>query len=246
MTELEQYRGIGRRIREILALKSPLVAVSLLSKPEDIPTGVEELDSPMFYCCMVKYAMAGNTFYATDKLHECKRGASALGLTEPPKEEITGEFYFNKASCSSRMAARRYFESAPCLRAGSVYATLLSPLETAPLKPDVVIAETIPRRALEVIQASIFERGGKVESWFSAPRQICSYSTVRPYLGSLNITFACEFSRNKAREMGLDYLDEGVIIGIPAELLPRIAENLPLIGYIKKRLGEAARHDLEV
>ncbi|MEM2890257.1 MAG: DUF169 domain-containing protein [Candidatus Hadarchaeum sp.] len=239
MIELEQYREIGRRLREILALKSPLVAVSLLNKPGDIPAGVKELDRPMFYCVMVKYAMAGNTFYATERLHECKRGASALGLTEPPEEEITGEFYFSRGSCSSKMAARRYFEAAPCLRPKSVYAILLSPLETTPLKPDVIIAETMPRRALELVQATIFEKGGKVESWISAPRQICSYSTARPYLGSLNVTFACEFSRNKAKELGLEYLDDGVIIGIPAELLPVIAKNLICIGYIKKRLGGA-------
>jgi len=239
LIELEQCREIGRKLREILALKSPLVAVSLLSKPADIPAGVRELDRPMFYCCMVKYAMAGNTFYATEKLHECKRGASALGLAEPPEEEMTGEFYFGRASCSSKMAARRYFEVAPSLRAKSVYATLLSPLETTPVKPDVVIAESTPRRALELVQAAIFEKGGKVESWISAPRQVCSYSTARPYLGSLNVTFACEFSRNKAKEMGLEYSDEGVIIGIPAEILPAIAKNLPLIGYIKKRLSGA-------
>jgi len=32
------------------------------------------------------------------------------------------------------------------------------------------------------------------------------------------------------------YLDEGVIVGIPGEMLQTVVENYPKIGYVKKRL----------
>jgi uncharacterized protein (DUF169 family) len=155
-----------------------------------------------------------------------------------PEDEMTGEFYLNKASCSSLRAAARFMVESPSLEPGSIYATLLSPLEKTPIDPDVVIMETIPRRAFEVMHASIFDIGGRVESWMSAPRQLCGASTVRPYLGRLNITFACEFARMAAKAVETEYMDEGVIIGIPGEMLQTVTENIDRIGYVKKRLAE--------
>jgi uncharacterized protein (DUF169 family) len=39
-----------------------------------------------------------------------------------------------------------------------------------------------------------------------------------------------------AKAFGSEYTDEGVIIGIPGEMLTSIVENLPRIGYVKRRL----------
>jgi len=235
-----EYAAAHKKLVEVLGLKFPPVAVALIRRAEDIPKGVVELDKPMFYCGMSKYAMLGNVFYAKEDKHSCRRGAAALGLVEMPRDELTGEFYLNKASCSSLRAAVRFIAELPSLEPRSVYATLLSPLEKTPLDPDVVIIETIGRRAFEVMHASIFNVGGRVESWMSAPRQLCSAATVRPYLGKLNITFACESARMAAKALGAEYSDEGVIIGVPGEMLHTIVENLGRIGYVKKRVESSA------
>jgi len=233
------YPEIQRKLIKILDLKFPPVAITLIRGLDDIPQGVAELDKPMFYCGMIKYAMLGNIFYAKENMHSCKRGAAALGMIDIPEDEKTGEFYLNKASFSSLRAATRSVIGSPSLESGSIYATLLSPLEKTPLDPDVVIIETIPRRAFEVMHASIFDQGGWVDSWMSAPRQLCSASTVRPYLGKFNITFACEFARMAAKTLKTEYMDEGVIIGIPGEMLKTVSENIDRIGYVKKRLTTA-------
>ncbi len=232
----EDYSEIQRKLTQILDLKFPPVAITLIRRASDIPQGVAELDKPMFYCGMIKYAMLGNIFYAKENTHSCRRGAAALGMIDIPEDERTGEFYLNKASFSSLRSAIRSVMESPSLESGSVYATLLSPLDKTPLDPDVVIMETIPRRAFEVMHSSIFDQGGKVESWMSAPRQLCSASTVRPYLGKFNITFACEFARMSAKALKTEYMDEGVIIGIPGEMLKTISDNIDKIGYVKKRL----------
>ncbi|MGC9444288.1 MAG: DUF169 domain-containing protein [Candidatus Methanospirareceae archaeon] len=220
-------------------LKFPPVAVSLIRHKEQLPEGVKELEKPMFYCAMVKYAMLGNVFYAREALHACKRGAAALGLGDIPDEEKSGEFYVNKASCSSREAACRFLDASIGLEARSIYATLLAPLAKTPVEPDVILIEAIPQRAFELIHATLYDVGGRTESWISAPRQVCAYATVRPYLaGELNLTIACESARMAARAVGCEYLDETVLVGLPTEMLPRVLKNLPRISYVKARLAK--------
>ncbi len=230
------YPEAQEKLMSILELKYPPVAVSLIRHEALMPAGVKELDKPMFYCAMVKYAMLGNVFCAREALHACKRGASALGLCEIPEGEITGEFYVNKASCSRREAAWRFLDASPSLEPGRIYATLLAPLAKTPVEPDVILIEAIPRRAFELIHATLYDVGGRTENWISPPRQVCAYATVRPYLsGELNLTIACESARMAARGVGCEYLDETVLVGLPAEMLGTVLENLPRIGYVKAR-----------
>ncbi|MEM2126328.1 MAG: DUF169 domain-containing protein [Candidatus Methanosuratincola sp.] len=234
----QDYAAIQNKLTEVLGLKFPPVAVTLIRRSSDLPPGVMELEKPMFYCAMVKRAMLGNVFFARDSAHACRRGAAALGLAKIPDDERTGEFYTSKSSFASPRAATRAVEQSPELEPGSVYATLMSPLEKSPVDPDVVLMETLPRRALEIVHASLFERGGWVESLISAPRQVCAALTVRPYLGDLNISFACESARMAAKPTGLEYSDDGVLIGIPGEQIGEIAGNIDKIGYVKNRLAK--------
>lgn len=232
------YSEIQNKLTGVLGLKFPPVGVSLIRRQCDIPQGVAELEKPMFYCAMVKHAMLGNVFYAKNSAHACRRGAAALGLAKIPDDERTGEFYTSKSSFASPRSATRAVVQSPCLEPESVYATLLSPLDKVPVDPDVVLIEALPRRALEIVHASVFERGGWIESWISAPRQVCAALTVRPYLGELNVSFACESARMAAKPTGLEYSDEGVLIGIPGEMIGEIARNIDKIGYVKQRLAK--------
>lgn len=229
------YAAVQQKLTGVLGLRTPPVAISIIRRPSDIPAGIPELEKPMFYCAMVKHAMNGNVFYAREGAHGCRRGAAALGLTGIPEDEKTGEFYLNKSSFESLRAATRTVVESPALEAGSVYATLLAPLEKAPMEPDVVLVEATPRRVLELVHAAIFRKGGWIISTMSAPRQVCGALTVRPYLGDISVSVACESARMAAKQIGQEYADEGLLIGIPAERIRIIADNLGKIGYIKMR-----------
>jgi hypothetical protein len=39
-----------------------------------------------------------------------------------------------------------------------------------------------------------------------------------------------------AKTLETEYMDEGVIIGIPGEMLKTVSDNIDRIGYVKKRL----------
>jgi uncharacterized protein (DUF169 family) len=233
---MQDYLKIQRKLSEILGLKFPPVAISLIRRACDIPQEVLELDNPMFYYTMVKYAMLGDVFYARENTHSCKRGAAALGLCSTPEDERTGEFYTSKSSFSSPKVAIRTVKQSPQLDVDSVYATLLLPLDKTPIDPDVVLIETIPRRTFEIVHTALFEIGGWVEGMISAPRQVCAALTVRPYLGHMNVSIACETARITAKSIGLEYSDDGILIGIPGEIIEDIANNIDRIGYIKLRL----------
>ena len=231
------FKEISDKLKRYLETDVSPVAVKLARKEADIPEGIKELDKPMFYCGMLKYAMQGNAFFAKGDMHTCKRGAARLGLCEIPNEELDGSFYVNKASVSTARGAWRFVAESPRLDTRSIIATVIAPLEKATFDPDVVIIETIPRRAFELMQASLFDTGGKFVSWLAPPYELCGFSTVRPYLyGKMNIAIACEFARMAAKSLNDKYLDEGVIVGIPGEMLETIVENYPKIGYVKKRL----------
>lgn len=92
------YADAQEKLMRYLELKYPPVAVSLIRHKVLMPEGVQELEKPMFYCAMIKYAMLGKVFFAREPLHACKRGASALGMCEIPEEEITGEIYLRHFS----------------------------------------------------------------------------------------------------------------------------------------------------
>ena len=190
---------------------------------------------------MVKYAMLGNVFYAKEDKHSCRRGAAALGLCDIPDDERTGEFYISKSSFSSPRVATRTVKDSPYLEAGSIYATLLSPLDKTPIDPDVVIIEAIPRRVMELVHSYLFEKGGWINSMISAPRQVCAALTVRPYLGHVNVSIACETARMAAKLIGLEYSDDGALIGIPGEDIGKIARNIDKIGYVKARMMNKQR-----
>lgn len=230
------YAATQKKLTEVLGLKFPPVAVNLIRRNCDIPPNVPEIDKPMFYCAMVKHAMLGNVFYARDGMHSCRRGAAALGLAGVPEDERTGEFYVNKSSFGSLRAATRAVVDSPSLEAGSVHATMFAPLEKAQMDPDVVLIEATPRRALEIVHAALFRRGGWMQTLISAPRQVCAALTVRPYLGEMNVSFACESARMAAKPTGMEYSDEGVLVGIPGERLGSIADNIDKIGYVKMRM----------
>ena len=193
-------------LMEILEMRYPPVAVRLLRHEGWVPHGVAELETPMFYCAMVKYAMVGNVFYARAAKHGCERGASALGLCETPREEETGEFYLKKASCGNL----RFVEASPKLRPESVYATLLAP----------------PAEARRPSPASCSS---------SSCREEPSSFYMPPFTTSAGVSRAGFRCRDRCRGRfaprhrppGCEYLDEAVIVGLPAEMLGAVLENLP-------------------
>ncbi|MGQ9759398.1 MAG: hypothetical protein ACUVQ5_02345 [Candidatus Methanomethylicaceae archaeon] len=100
------------------------------------------------------------------------------------------------------------------------FSTLKTPLDL-----DVVLIEAIPRRAMGVLHASIFDKG-LINNRVSVPRQICAALTVRAYLGRFNVSIAFEFARMAVRSFCILTLPRLKYVGLQSAILS------PLISII--------------
>ncbi len=220
------FAHISEVLREYLALEGSPVAVKLAKTREGIPQGMEEIQETMRHCQMVNLARKkGMVFYATVQKHQCMGGAWALGLREITESLKSGEFYFKLGKFSSWAACKRTIEQVPHLPTVETYATLYAPLEKAPFSPHVVIVVAPPRAMLKLAQAELFRTGGRIISSMAGIQSVCADATAQTYLnGRANFSLGCDGSR---RFSGI--ADHEMVMGIPGELLPEIAEAIRVV-----------------
>ena len=220
------YGEISETLKKTLSLAGSPVAIKLAKTKEDVPPGIPEQKETVRHCQMVNTARKeGAVFYATSVKHQCNGGAWALGLREITPTLQSGEFYFKLGKFGSMAACRRTMDQIPHLRTGETYATVYAPLEKTPFDPDIVIIVTSPRNMLKLAQASLFRLGGRIHASLAGIQSVCSDVTAQTYLtGVANFSMGCDGSR---RYSGI--AEDELVMGIPAELLPEIADAVKLV-----------------
>ena len=228
----------AQKLKEVLNLNG-LVGVTLIKDEKSVPENIETLENPLFYCVMPKLAEEGKSFYAPGEMHSCLRGKAVLGMGDIPEFEKDGTFYVKKSSAANTRAATRLVESVPRLK--DMKGTLIQPLEDAE-NPDVVLA--FPPNAIrtqELIHATIYQTGGKINAEFAAPHGFCGYTTARTYLkDEVSFAIPCGAARKAVKQIGKEYTDEELIVAIPGHQIKQVAENLTKLGSVKARM-EAAK-----
>lgn len=151
----------------------------------------------------------------------CDGGASHCGLRVINERSKTGEFLSKDLGLfDSKRAARRFIKSNPRIEFGTVRVISLSPLEETRFEPDVVVLICNAKQGMEIAEAFAYKSGNRIMGLTAPP--ICSAIVAAPYLTgevvySLGDSGARRFMKIK---------DEDIFIGIPAELLSSIVENL--------------------
>jgi uncharacterized protein (DUF169 family) len=220
------YAEISETLKKLLSLSGSPVAVKLAKSREEVPQGIPEQKEVVRHCQMVNMARKeGAVFYAPGDKHQCNGGAWALGLREITPSLQSGEHYFKLGKFESMPACRRTMDRIPHLRAGETYATVYAPLEKTPFDPDVVIIVTTPRNMLKLAQSTLFRLGGRITSSMAGIQSVCSDATAQPYLaGTANFSLGCDGSRKFS-----GILDEEMVMGFPAEMLPEIGEAVRVV-----------------
>lgn len=211
-------------LRSSLGLKDNPVGVALFKREEEIPDELKSLERPFRYCSMIQSArLNGDSFLAHADYHECKGGASGLGLMNCPENIASGSLYFDKLhKCESKEIGASISSSMPRLPAGSTIATYVAPLDKMVKNPDVVIFVGTPLQARRITQAVMYNRGGRSAFNTAGIQSFCADATSSPYLkGEVNVSLGCDGS---ARNAGLD--DESVVVGIPFGLMEEICTTL--------------------
>ena len=220
------YAETSETLKKFLKLSGSPVAFRFVSKREEVPPGMQELDKTIRHCAMVGLARKeGKIFFSTAGKHECNGGAWALGLRELTESLRTGDFYYKLGKFESSAACKRTIDRVPHLQTLETYATLYAPLEKTPFDPQIVLIVANPWTMLKLAQSVLFRVGGRINAEFAGIQSVCSDACAQTYLnGQVNFSLGCDGSRKFS---GIE--DGEMVVGIPAELLPEITESLKVV-----------------
>ncbi|MEJ5327283.1 MAG: DUF169 domain-containing protein [Candidatus Bathyarchaeia archaeon] len=214
-------RNLSKKLTEILGLTTLPVAIKIIKTNEPLPN-IKELAQKSRYCQLVMLAKKGQTLMLTAENIACPAAKAALGFGLLPEKIATGEMLCTLGLFLSKEAAAKTMRMIPRLEAGSTKAIVAGPLGDFPMKPDIVVIESIPEHVMWLCLARNFKEGGRLSFNSSIFQAECVDVTVVPYLtGELNLTPGCYGCRQAT-----DTPPEHMFIGIPTKFLPEIVNSL--------------------
>lgn len=213
------YVELSNKLKAALGLESSPIALSFSA---EAPEGVEQMKGRMRLCQMLdKVRLEGESFYTDSENHECDGGAYSCGLIKPSERLKTGEFLAKDLGLfGSKSAARRFISSIPRIEFGTVKVVSFSPLEKATFEPDVVVLICNAKQGMKIAEAVAYESGKNTTGLTGPP--ICSGVVAFPFLTGEVVYSLGDLGARRFMKLK----DEDIFVGIPAELLPDIVENL--------------------
>jgi uncharacterized protein (DUF169 family) len=213
-----RFSELSERLKRVLKLEDSPVGVKLIKVGEKLPS-IAEPENPISYCASVARARKGETLLMGKDKHVCKLGAANLGLIPLPEPIASGKSHAG-IIFKSTDAASRTIGQIPRIDEGSVQATLVFPLEKAPVDPDVVVLSVNPDNGLWVALSLDYAAGGRVSSSFAGIGGTCGDATVLPYLSNKPNFSVGDFGGRKNKSPG------DIIVGLPASLLGEVVDSL--------------------
>lgn len=214
-----RFSELSERLKTALELEDSPVGVKLIKMGEKLPS-IAEPEKPMPYCASVAQARKGETILLGKDKHECKLGAANLGLIVVPEMIASGKAHTGMGLFKSTDAASKTISEVPRIAPETVQATLVFPLEKAPVDPDVVILHLKPINGLWIALSLNYTDGGRISSSFAGMGGTCGDATVLPYLTNKPNFTVGDFGARKRRA------PEEMIVGLPATLLDEVVNNL--------------------
>lgn len=223
--ELASYAALSVSMEKVLGLRWKPVAVTLV--PQGMPLPPLPVSAvKLRYCQSLMAARRGKTLLMPPKAHACPDGTSILGLTGIPPKLASGELYIKFGKLASIEAARQMIAERPRLPDRSMQATLVTPLEKAVVKPDVVVIMAPPESMMWLCMASSFYTGKRFTFKVSGYNAQCVETTLFPFTtGEINISLGCYGCRGST-----DVSDDLMFMGIPVGKLSSMVEGLEELG----------------
>lgn len=210
---------LSKKLKTNLELEDSPVGVKLIKVGEKIPDIVEP-EKPMAYCDSIERARKGETvLLKRDKLG-CKLGAANLGLIPLPEIIASGKAHAGMGLFKSTDAASKTVSEVPRIAPETVQATLVFPLDKAPMDPDIVILHVKPINGMRIGLSLTYLVGGRISSSFSGLGGTCGDATVLPYLTNRPNFTVGDFGARECRA------PEEIIVGLPATMLEEVVNNL--------------------
>jgi uncharacterized protein (DUF169 family) len=199
---------LSERLKKTLEFEGSPVGVKLIKVGEKLPS-ISEPEKPMPYCASIAEARKGEIIFLGKDKHQCKLGAAYLGLISVPEMIASGKAHTGMGLFKSTDAASKTVSEVPKIDLETIQATLVFPLEKAPLDNGLWIALSLNYTA-----------GGRISSSFAGIGGTCGDATALTYLTNKPNFTVGDFGARKRRA------PEEIIIGIPATLLEEVVNNL--------------------
>jgi len=210
---------LSERLKKTLEFEGSPVGVKLIKVGEKLPS-ISEPEKPMPYCASVAEARKGEIIFLGKDKHQCKLGAAYLGLISGPEMIASGKAHTGMGLFNSTDAASKTVSEVPKIDLETIQATLVFPLEKAPLDPDIVILHVKPINGLWIALSLNYTAGGRISSSFAGIGGTCGDATALTYLTNKPNFTVGDFGARKRRA------PEEIIIGIPAAMLEEVVNNL--------------------
>jgi uncharacterized protein (DUF169 family) len=210
---------LSERLKKTLEFEGSPVGVKLIKVGEKLPS-ISEPEKPMPYCASIAEARKGEIIFLGKDKHQCKLGAAYLGLISVPEMIASGKAHTGMGLFNSTDAASKTVSEVPKIDLETIQATLVFPLEKAPLDPDIVILHVKPINGLWIALSLNYTAGGRISSSFAGIGGTCGDATALTYLTNKPNFTVGDFGARKRRA------PEEIIIGIPAAMLEEVVNNL--------------------
>ena len=214
-----RFSELSERLKTVLELEDSPVGVKLIKVGEKLPS-IAEPEKPMPYCASIAQARKGETILLGKDKHGCKLGAANFGLIAVPEIIASGKAHAGMGLFKSTDAASKTLSQVPRINPETIQATLVFPLEKAPLDPDVIVLHVKPINGMWIALSITYAVGGRISSSFSGMGGTCGDATVLPYLTNKPNFTVGDFGASERRS------PEEIIVGLPAALLEEVVNNL--------------------
>ncbi len=217
----DEYAEWASVLKDVLGLRWHVVGIHLLPKGAPVPD-VPIPEERYRYCQSLMAARRGRSMMMPANRHACPDGTSILGLTPIPAKLASGELYILFHKLDSVEAAQRMVRERPMLEPRSIDATIVFPLDDAPVDPQVVAVIAKPEQVMWLCMAASYYTGHRFDFHASGYNAQCVETTLLPYsTGEPNISFGCYGCRASS-----DIGDEYMFMGIPVDMMPTVVKGL--------------------
>ena len=216
---LDRNREMARRYMSFLCHSGNMVAVKLLKSVEEAKE-IRRPDRKITLCQLIaeRRYYGGTRVAVAEDLDCCYAVPRMLGFAELPEKS---EERYVGWQFTTKEAAKKTIDSIPAFELGEYNAVLLSPWESCPVSPDVVILFGNAAQMLVVINAYLYNKGGTL-SFTAGVGFACGLAIVSPMKeGKPNLILPGNGTRMMALPSETD-----LICGIPGESLQEILDGM--------------------